>query len=1244
MDDQPSPTPMTPEVGRPGTEAPVAAAFDGGRAELLDRLRETWARARSGQGRILHLVAPVGAGRSTFLSGFLGAVSSPGDPAAVVSCRCGDDPFVGSDRGALEEIVVRVVEGVRAIEVSGEEPPTTEGDGRVPWLLPASDFLSAATGIAALPTVGAGDRVPPRHRIFADLLLDVAREHPVLLVVDDAHRADPASKRLLEELARALRDGAPHRLLVLLASPVPLVEEGRGAEADWRPAPEALVELPPPDEDALRARVRARLSRYGEPDPAYVDAVLAAARGNPRIVEALVGVSERAGAFRRGDLRVVGDPDFEDRPEVKGLRALAAGCIPSIPANVRADLQAAAVVGRRFDISLLSRLWEVSIEAARLRAQAMAATGLVEPEGSPSEGLHAFLSAELPARFAAELPERTRESLHARVASLLRAASRATAGADEGRRPFLDVTETWSETRRRDRRVREEQDTLWAAARHFARARRHAAAAEAAVTFVERLFETSGGYSYLAGRYGRREDRERRHRIYVALTEAASQLELAKVPQAGVGIDAERLAIDVRLQTVRARFKEVMGDFAAARALADAAVEMAGHLDDVRQRLEAMRTRVEVCYAAGDHNAGRQSTVQLLAELSRAPRDEAVRVYGWLAEAIGRWEWPGLHDRLYPYIIGQLRALRDDRAAIKAMMERLAASTEPEPGATVPPALVEEIINEARETRQLPFAAELMASYAADIVQSIVDAHYDSLSGEFYPPDLYGDGAGPLSGGLAERLQWPVELIDRAEHLAVEADNRIARLRVLTTTLGLVYDVRERLGDLLDRWHPVHGEELPARLGELVELLETGFFGVEHVERLTERVCTLAQSLGLDQVLADTIYEALDRELPAALRRRRSLFDLAAQAYERVGDVYGLITLLLVEHRLLLRAGQDAAPVLERASRLFEERSDELSVEQRAFIRMRFGELLLADGVRAGESSERNDRNDRNDPVERAVDHLEQAIRLYDHLGDVERVQTVGETLREVYRQQGDLGRYRMLRERFRALEASVPGVDPLGLELRIEHLLTLARHEADEERAIEMVERCVRLFGRMPDSTTRIDECFVEISKICRRRADEAQTEAAFRDWLRRSLEAVKTAAAINRSLGNFHRVFEEYHELFDDLLGLGEYEEYLRARAESRELAFAVGNVAELTYLFEEHLQIDPEGGFDFPRLPAVRGFFEALQRYLLGLGAEAQARLVRDQFVDFLEAIGEPDLAQYYRERPPEDPEYPSHQDPV
>ena len=164
------------------------------------------------------------------------------------------------------------------------------------------------------------------------------------------------------------------------------------------------------------------------------------------------------------------------------------------------------------------------------------------------------------------------------------------------------------------------------------------------------------------------------------------------------------------------------------------------------------------------------------------------------------------------------------------------------------------------------------------------------------------------------------------------------------------------------------------------------------------------------------------------------------------------------------------------------------------------------------------------------------------------------------------------------------------------------------------MVERCVQLFGRMPDGTTRIDECFVEISKICRRRADEAQTEQGYQGWLNRSLEAVQIAASINRSLGNYFRVFEEIHELFDDLLGLGLYDEYVRIRAENRDLAFAVGNIAELLYLFEEHLQFTNEANASVIREGEVRGFYEALVRYLLGLGIVDDACSIQTRLLGF------------------------------
>ena len=164
-----------------------------------------------------------------------------------------------------------------------------------------------------------------------------------------------------------------------------------------------------------------------------------------------------------------------------------------------------------------------------------------------------------------------------------------------------------------------------------------------------------------------------------------------------------------------------------------------------------------------------------------------------------------------------------------------------------------------------------------------------------------------------------------------------------------------------------------------------------------------------------------------------------------------------------------------------------------------------------------------------------------------------------------------------------------------------------------------------MPDGTTRIDECFVEISKI----AGGGLTKpirARFSGWLQRSLKLCKSRPP---SIAALAIIFEEIHELFDDLLGLGLYEEYVRIRAENRDLAFAVGNIGELLYLFEEHLQYSNEINSSVIREAEVRGFYEALVRYLLGLGAVEDALSIQNAFLGFLVATGQNELADFYRQ---------------
>lgn len=1128
---------------------------------------------------MIHLVGPFGSGKSAIVDGLLARAGGPTAKGAVVRAAFGArDHLPGGERGLLEGLIMRIAEGVRVIDAP-------DGEAGVPWLLPGVDFLRAVAQVAELP--GGGGRRARPAQIHADLLLHVTRNHPVLLALDDVHQAAPQDQAILTALARGLAENPRLRLLVVCVGALPL----GGDTPDWTVPGVPVERLAPLSVEALTERAAATL---GSQDPERLHRLAEQAAGSARVLDRLASLAAERADDPTGQALVA-------EPQAQGLAALARGERPAMTAHVQADLRDAAVAGPTLETGLMARLWGVPPEAARERLAAVAATGMIFPLGDRWR----FVSATLADGEALSLPAERRADLHRRVAHAMRAE------AQDGPSPrqVLDVTETWSELRRRGHRVEAALDLLWRAAWHFAMAGAHLAAADAAILRVERLFQDQA-MQPAAPRGVDREARERRHAVERDLGEAEAQLELARGAGEG-GLDPALLAIEVRLLTARARSRELTGDYATARRLVETAVTLARHLPDTARpvRLEALRVQVEIAYASGDHNAGRASVADLLKALAHTSAADAVPLYGWLAEAVGRSEWVGLHDRIYPTLLEALRHHGAHREAIKARVDRLGAAVAVDEG-PVAEMLLAEAVEEARVRGQQPYLAELLAQAATDLVLIQVDAHFDSLSGEFFPPDLFGDGEGPPVPPLRERLARPVDVLTRAEVLAESAGDPVAHLRVLSVLLALIYEVRERLGTLLHRWWPSHGAEEPLRLLELDDLLSRGFFDVEQLEALTQRVLVLAQTLGLDQLYADTLYEAIDRGLPGLLADRAAHIERARAAYERLDDAYGQLTLALLEARDPDGAPEPAA--LSRAEALLRTGASQLSAEQLAFAHLRLGEL----------------RMELEGDMEPPLAHFEAAFRLYDQVGDVQNMQTVAEFLRDVYRKQGDLGRYRVLRERFRALEDRAPGVDPLGLEFRIEHLLNLARQEPDEQKAIEMVERCVALFARVPDGTARVDECFVEISKLCRRRADDAQTEAGYQDWLHRSLEAVRTAGAINRELGNYHRLFEESHELFDDLIGLGAFEDYLRARGESRALAFELGNVGELLYLFEEHMQYDPAAGFERARLPELRGFYEALVRYLLGLGAAEPAQALQRDFVRFLDGVGEVELAEAYR----------------
>lgn len=174
-----------------------------GRATELDKLRSLMPRAEGERLRVALLAGEPGAGKSRLAREFAGQVAMEGVLVLYGACdavvRTPYGPFVE----ALERLV-RVTDEVQLRAALGA------GGGELTRLLPD---LPAQVG--GLPRPVKADADTERHRLHtavADLLANVSRARPVLLVLEDGHWADATTLLLLRHLARAARSA---RLLIL---------------------------------------------------------------------------------------------------------------------------------------------------------------------------------------------------------------------------------------------------------------------------------------------------------------------------------------------------------------------------------------------------------------------------------------------------------------------------------------------------------------------------------------------------------------------------------------------------------------------------------------------------------------------------------------------------------------------------------------------------------------------------------------------------------------------------------------------------------------------------------------------------------------------------------------------------------------------------------------------------------------------------------------------------------------------
>lgn len=233
--------------------------------------------------------------------------------------------------------------------------------------------------------------------------LSVARKRPLLVVVDDAHLADPYSARWLMAMDRRLRD-LP--LMILVAANVGSAPVGGVADRDRDPATGTnaaarhLLRLAPLSVDGVRAVLAA-----GAPEPVdeeFARAALRVTGGNPGLLHAVL---RRVGPRgRAADLRTAADAALGDR---------VASLVAALPDELAALLRALAACGPCLDFELVCALAGLRTVSEHAALTLLVGMGFVRSSERPQ-----LVDATTGERILEAMPPAEREDLHARAAEL----------------------------------------------------------------------------------------------------------------------------------------------------------------------------------------------------------------------------------------------------------------------------------------------------------------------------------------------------------------------------------------------------------------------------------------------------------------------------------------------------------------------------------------------------------------------------------------------------------------------------------------------------------------------------------------------------------------------------------------------------------------------------------------------------------------------------------------------------------